>query len=531
MNLYRMKNRLCRVVAAIGCCLLPFGCTQEEDETRVPEQGQDVSLQLQVRAAADNTGGTAPTAEEENKIHTLRVYAFAHIPGDSKDGRLVGYYYTGQVGQASHTFPMNITFYQKGRQDVKFYVVANEEAMSVPGVDKKFTEQTTEEELNKYTFTSLATDIANKGLPMFYRSEFPVSLTKNQLNNVPSFNLQRPMGKLGVFAAKPADETSTLRITGLTMLESGTRTRNYLMPQDVEKLKEITSNKGPATLQVIDGEVKALPSNLTEDDKKNPKYYTDLLKVPYYPFESPWGSPSWNAPGDEEGNVLQIDYTFDGGEPRTGWVYLPCILRNHYYAICCLMHNDGKITVECRVADWNDGGTDDLDFDYPSYTNPITPNGSSEPLPEGKKYPQPTVYYNSDANSDKGPSVFDFKIWAPKDKKEVWRPVLYTRHPGDFEVEVYQGGQKVETVNGSYPTSPDSYQIRVKALTNQYLFDTGDGTLTNKIVGLGIAYQPAWAPDSNSLLLINGLTNSLKWEGSDQAEIIEIKQVDIPVIN
>lgn len=56
MNLYRMKNRLCWVVAAIGCCLLPFGCVQEEDETRVPEQGQEVSSQLQVRAAADNTG-------------------------------------------------------------------------------------------------------------------------------------------------------------------------------------------------------------------------------------------------------------------------------------------------------------------------------------------------------------------------------------------------------------------------------------------------------------------------------------------
>lgn len=527
MNLYRMKNRLCRVVAAIGCCLLPFGCTQEEDETRVPEQGQDVSLQLQVRAAADNTGGTAPTAEE-NKIHTLRVYAFAHIPGDSKDGRLVGYYYTGQVGQAPHTFPMDITFYKKGRQDVKFYVVANEEAMSEPGGDKKFTEQTTEEELNKYTFTSLATDIANKGLPMFYRSESPVSLTKNQLNNVPSFNLQRPMGKLGVFAAKPAGETSTLRITGLTMLESGTRTRNYLMPQDVEKLKEITSNKGPATLQVIDGEVKALPSNLTEDDKKNPKYYTDLLKAPYYPFESPWGSPSWNAPGDEKGNVLQIDYTFDGGEPRTGWVYLPRILRNYYYAICCLMHNDGKITVECRVADWNDGGTDDLDFDYPSYTNPITPNGSSEPLPEGKKYSQPTVYYNLDENSNEGSFVFDFKIWAPKGNKEVWRPVLYTRYPGDFKVEVYQHGQKVSTVNGSYPTSTESYQIQVKALKKEYL---DDETKTNKTVGLGIAYTPALLPNDNLLLLINGLTNNLKWEGSDLAETIVIKQEDIPVIN
>lgn len=205
MNLYRMKNRLCWVVAAIGCCLLPFGCVQEEDETRVPEQGQEVSSQLQVRAAADNTGGTAPTAEE-NKIHTLRVYAFAHIPNDPKDGRLVGYYYTNQVGQASHTFPMDITFYQKDTQEVRFYLVANEEAMSEPGVDKKFTEQTTEKELNDYTFTSLATDIANKGLPMFYKSETPVSLKKTNRIMCPPSICNAPWESLAYLQPSPQEK-------------------------------------------------------------------------------------------------------------------------------------------------------------------------------------------------------------------------------------------------------------------------------------------------------------------------------------
>lgn len=82
MNLYMIRNRFCRMVAAVGCCLLPFSCVQEEDGVQVPEHGQGMSLQLKVRAGADNTG-TAPTTEESN-IHTLRVYAFADIPNDPK---------------------------------------------------------------------------------------------------------------------------------------------------------------------------------------------------------------------------------------------------------------------------------------------------------------------------------------------------------------------------------------------------------------------------------------------------------------
>lgn len=87
MNLYMIRNRFCWMVAAVGCCLLPFSCVQEEDGVQVPEHGQGMSLQLKVRAGADNTG-TAPTTEESN-IHTLRVYAFANIPNDPKDGRLL----------------------------------------------------------------------------------------------------------------------------------------------------------------------------------------------------------------------------------------------------------------------------------------------------------------------------------------------------------------------------------------------------------------------------------------------------------
>ena len=46
-------------------------------------------------------------------------------------------------------------------------------------------------------------------------------------------------------------------------------------------------------------------------------------------------------------------------------------------------------------------------------------------------------------------------------------------------------------------------------------------------VSLGISYKPTWS-EASSLLLINGLTNDLKWEESTLAETIVIKQIEIP---
>lgn len=66
--------------------------------------------------------------------------------------------------------------------------------------------------------------------------------------------------------------------------------------------------------------------------------------------------------------------------------------------------------------------------------------------------------------------------------------------------------------------SPDAYQIRVKAL---------DGANVGETVSLGISYVPTWSNES-SLLLINGLTDDLKWEGSRFAEMIVIRQIEVP---
>lgn len=505
-------------VTAVCCGLLPFGCVKEDAASLGERHDLAVRLNVGTRAVSETDG--TPT-DAESAIHTLRVYAFV-------GGQPAGHYFTDDVEKLPHTFFMDLTFYSTTTQRVDFYVVANEGAMLVQGsgVPESLSETTSENQLKAYWFTELR-DVTTYGLPMFCEQQATLDFT-NVSDEIPTdpehtghtlldyditFELQRPVGKLGVFAAKPQGETGELRITGLTMLSSGTLTRNYLMPQTDETLKDITSIVGDFELEVVGEAVtKELANGISEDERKNPANYTAVLNVPFYPFENPWGSSAWNAKGDEKGNVLQIDYSFGEGNARTGLVYLPPIVRNRYYTVCCLMHNDGKITVEYRVADW-EGVTYPLEFDYPSYENPITPaNGTS--LPGGGKYPQPTVWFNSDPDSPLGSYSFSFKMTGPTGQK--WTPTLLN-NPGKFKVSVYQNGTEITDAD-KWVASPDAYEIRVRAVSAENVGDT---------VSLGISYKPTWS-EASSLLLINGLTNDLKWEESTLAETIVIKQIEIP---
>ena len=192
------------------------GCTKAP----APDLGEELNVLLQMSVgtkAVTETDGT-PT-DAESAIHTLRVYAFV-------DGQAAGHFYTsdyaaleGAAGTASGAakhFLMDIKMYSLGSRDVDFYVIANEEAMVTAGsAPAGFDENTTEAELNRFTFTSL--NLSNGmalGLPMCCKKTETIDFADDDSNNpqtVPgheghtllaqklSFELERPVGKIGVF--------------------------------------------------------------------------------------------------------------------------------------------------------------------------------------------------------------------------------------------------------------------------------------------------------------------------------------------
>ncbi len=519
-SIKKIFGRIFVLVCLVGSLT---GCYEEDRAPLSGERTVQVQLDVHTRAVDASTG--TPT-DEESALHSLRVYAFSDVDGSSTT---VGHLYLTDGLLTSGSFLMDLKIKaEPTEQTLRFYAVANEGAMSTRGDEgKQLNESTSETELNNFSFTELQTPVATYGLPMFATQKVTVHTDKASLQTQDNnheghytltekvkFELERPVGKLGLFAAKVEGEAETLTVTGAKILKEGTRMRNYLFPQTDEVLKDIASKEAEIKLELVEGNVgNTLSEDISETDRRNPDKYTPLLEVPFYPFETPWGSTSWNKPGDAKGAVLQIEYKF-GKKTNTGLVYLPRIERNHYYAICCLMRNSGKITVEYVVADWDDGGNYELDFAYPTYTNPIQPM-------EGASYSQPTVYYNPDPDSDEGTFKACFSLTAPEGQE--WQPTLLNATPADYEITVYQSGEQgMQKVEPPYVASSSEYVIKIRALKPEN---------AGRKVELGIGYIPRWDPGAMSLLQINGTSGQTIWPGSDDPEKIVISQIDPTTAN
>lgn len=491
------------------------GCTKAP----APDLGEELNVLLQMSVgtkAVTETDGT-PTAAE-SAIHTLRVYAFV-------DGQAAGHFYTSDyatledaAGTASGTakhFLMDIKMYSLGTKDVDFYVVANEGAMYTAGSAARLDENTTEAELKGFTFTSL--NLGNGmalGLPMCCKKTETIDFADDDSNNpqtIPgheghtllaqklSFELERPVGKIGVFAAKPKGEKGTLTITGLSVTRS--RFVNFLMcPDNLENAYGNQGSSATRELATVDDPVLSEVAS----GETNAAKYTPVQAEAYYPFENPWGSGSWSAPGDTRGNILTISYKYDtDSQERTGTVYLPPIVRNNYYMVCCLLSNTGKIMVSYSVADWDDSEPYVLEFDAPEYELPtqLYPAVAVQPPYSD----QPTVHYNGDPAAKKGTFSINFKISGPVG--QVWTPTLLNATDADYQITVTQNGSPVAA---PYLASADPYEITIRALRPDNV---------GKMLEFAISYTPQWDPLGTSLLMINGSSETaLHWPVPDGTE-------------
>ena len=505
------------------------GCTKAS----APDLGEELNVLLQMSVgtkAVAETDGT-PT-DAESAIHTLRVYAFV-------DGQAAGHFYTadyaaledaaGTASGAAKHFLMDIKMYSLGSREVDFYVIANEEAMATAGsAPAGFDENTTEDELNGFTFTSL--NLCNGmafGLPMCCKKTETINFAIDDENNPQtapgheghtllaqklSFELERPVGKIGVFAAKPIGEKGMLTVTGLSVTRS--RFVNYLMlPADLE---DAYDNEGsaadPRDLTTVEGSVTAEVASGETDASE----YTPVQAEAYYPFENPWGSGSWSLPGDARGNILTISYKYDSdSQERTGTVYLPPIVRNTYYMVCCLLSNSGKIMVNYSVADWDDAELYKLEFAAPEYELPTQSYPAVAVQPPYSDHP--TVHYNGDPAAQEGTFSINFKISGPVG--QVWTPTLLNATDADYQITVTQNGSPVAA---PYLASTDPYEITIRALRPDNV---------GKTLELAISYTPQWDPAGTSLLMINGSSEvGLYWpvpEGTENPTYkIVIEQVE-----
>ncbi len=515
-----------------------------------------------------SVGTKAATAVEESTIdpeydiHTLRVYAFV---GNEQIGHtfinnptLLKETDENGVEKRFYSFLMDVKVYvsygdQSGNIPVDFYVIANEKSVKNSQHFWTFGEKATKTELEALEFNTILAaqnteELKKVGLPMYYKGTQSINMMADRdvnpgdidtnhkdhtlIDQSVTLTLQRPISKLNVFAAKVEGETSTLKITSVTLLEQGTRDKNYLMPQTKEVLQGIGhNNEGDISLELVADPTVDKFVTSGENKPTDPDAYTQILSSPFYPYENPYGNGgNWNIKGDVEtengsdkgGHVMLIKYKFGNKAEQTGTVYLPPMERNHYYAICCTMNNSGKLTISYLVKQWEDGnGWGTIEFDIPDFI-PLKPYNTTS-------Y-NPRCWYVEDGEDGVFEGMFKAEFTIKGPTQQPWKPTLIGALDGEYQITVARkqtidAAIEPDLVTGDYYADPTSannpFVIMVRPLKP---------ISTQKTVDLVISYTPVWDPTGQDILMINGTpTDQVRpWGGEDEHRLTITQLVQKP---
>ena len=494
---------------AIIAAVLASGCIFEKMD--MPKDLQSVMILLNVSDPGMQT--KAVPSEMESKINTLHIYAFCK-------GRPAGYMLR-QVTEQNTPFLMDLLLpaivpggtAAENTHPVQFYLVANEASMLYENVPLTLSENTTQAELEALVFTGL---VQNSPLPLYCKTTEPVNVANYTitdaagheghycLNQTVTFPLSRSLAKISVYGAKTIDSNQDPQIKSVTLLSGGTRQYSYLFPQDDDILNSIPSR---ANGRVLVSSAVSLPAINGEGASA----YASLMASPVYVPEVRYGSANVSqSSGNDRAMVLQVDYTLtEGGEQKTGYVYMPPIERNHHYQVCILVNSlsEGQISISYIVADWDDNVINNYVFDYPthSYLRESIPTSQSE------VDAKPSAVAKMSENS---PFVGYFQMTAPS--SDTWVPTLVGDNANMADVTIYKRephGSFTEVTTTPIGAGSDWYQIWVTPKTG---FDEG------KTVNLAITYEGTGGFDSSEFLLINGSAGEYYWPGSTDANFVTI---------
>ena len=536
INKMNIKN----IVALLALLFAAFafeGCVNDNEQTlREPVVRMTLPISLGPKAV-----GTEAATDSELSIHSLRVYAFS-------GGKLAGHYYYSGDAVSKISFLLDLKLYSSTTQSVMLYAIANESSFLRYSNITSLNASTSEADLKGMYFSFVDVE---SGLPMFYASESPLSLDvasdasampedvvngadhdgHTLLAQTVALNVERSIAKIDVFATKQSGENAELKITGVRMAAQGVRIRNFLFPQSTATLQtlqphdtDLLFNMAASPLTVAttlpEGYDAASESEKSamRTDKAN---YTAILAAPQYACENPYGSNNpLVADGSGKGSVILIDYEFNG-IARSAAVNMPPMERNKHYPVYCLFNNEGKMSIDYIVADWDKDETNwggELDFNYPTYSNPMLPLDQNAVRPFAK----PTMWHSNTSNDEAGAFCCRFVMWGPVG--QAWTAVV-DGSASDYAVRVYdkngspQNDATVTVLDGL--GANDWYTIKVVPLQ----------PLKNgkqKSVKLRIVYTPSWMHHSD-FLLINGEQESPAYtdSGTDPDAII-ITQIEQP---
>ena len=221
--------------------LLLASCSQEE--APLPSGNKTVQINLSTRV-----GNTEEGTDDENAIHSIRVYAF-----DATSNELVGYHHEASIDATkSYIFQMPLNFslkedFTSGTVQAKFYIVVNEEAVTLnntlPEADLEEgipvnPNATNPSALNNILIENygIKTDVPSEGLPMSACEEVSLNTETGQ---VLSFDLYRAVSRIKV-QFKNENNSDDIKINTLKF-GNFIADKAYLFPKEGNAIPEGTN--------------------------------------------------------------------------------------------------------------------------------------------------------------------------------------------------------------------------------------------------------------------------------------------------
>lgn len=547
------RNIFLKTAAAALAVTLAAGCVFEKEGPSALTKDVmvllDVSTSDMLTKAVIDGGNEGPTTAEK-KISTVRIYAF------DSTGKQIGYADNDNKNDGKFHMVLQVPE-GAATTTADFYVVANEGAMFYKNSAVTLSKQMTVDGLDglkAIQYSSLmqnTTDLPMYGIVKGYtlyltqgtqhldnKGGHPAGFLLTQTLNI---ELIRDLAKIGVYAVGDADAlTETAgpedrpRILSVTLNGAGRRNYSYLLPADNDaKLKErdatnpsVGVDRVFTTDMLTDGGrgKGVLAETMTKAQFDDTAILLDRapkaeILAPFYLAEVPYGSNAWNTPADPAGRpvVLTLEYSLsNGAEVKYQVVNMPAIQRNHFYKVFCFIKSEGTITLKIQVLDWETGDEWVLEFDYPTYSNPVPASSSFKQQTDGTwKYDSPvygtpatmsyTYTLDQDGNqvvSEAGAFSVDFQMSAPEG--QTWMPT-FDGSSSDFEIRIYERDSKARVRGQIAASAVTWYTIKVIPLKPL----DADGSLRK--ASLMITYTPSWLNELDFLMINGTQDNNLAW--------------------
>lgn len=483
---------LCVVSMFFGTLTMLASCTKDES---APKE-QNVMIQINLNA---EEATKATPSELEKTIGSVRIYAYR-----ADNGEFVGRYYR-QTASLEPIF-MDLALPVRGQYEIEFYIFVNENSVNLSD-GFAFPDRPSREQLASIRFQSLK---LNSPLPLYcVQSETinveNVSSDPNEMDgheghyilvDKVTFQLERPLAKLSVYAAK-AQGTTMAKVHSISYLKAGCRQHIYYLPADQTKLAAVPNRAIGRDLMTdeISLTKTAISGSTNADDY-------DLLVSDQYIPETEVGGNDWEIKIDERQAAVHIQYSVgEEGILKHGYVYLPEIVRDTHYKIYFTVTSEGRIILNYQVADWVEADMTNIWFDYPTHSFLEDSEGAARPTAPAQM------------SSDK-PFECYFRMSYPLNEK--WRPMILDDLADKVTVNVYNG---IKEVALPVDADPDNwYRIVVTP---------GETLKVGDQVNLAIIYSPTGSVTGEyEYLLINGSQNNYHWPGSTDANKVTITVTD-----